>query len=633
MKKLLFLILLFTLNTYALADNTAIVAADKAFTTGNLSKLSTIYQQNKNVRVISYLYAKGMLTKNIATPAESFISVKYDDYLRIDLIHQLMIYYYKNNRFTAYIKAFNLIPITRVNLNEKCGYDLANMTKGKGQNPLLTNSVLVSNSLPQWCADLVATKFKYQNISKEERDFVLINLVLNKHSDTFNSIAQYVNASPINFYQYSNKNISDNNPNYNFVIAYKISAIAKKEPDDALNILENSSIGSNLKSIIYGYLGMQFALNQNFTQAIKMYEESNSKYLSNDELEWRTRSYLANEAWNKAINSIKDMPDALQEKNVWLYWMGKSLAQLDNDSEAIKYFKKIPMDYSYYSMLAQSELKQKTTFINSKVSPLPQNHSIYFTNASSALNLYILAQKNRSRNLASIASTEWTYAAKHATNSELVIMSNLTKKNQYYDLSIAAADQMYLRDLHLSYPTPFLAAYNKHSIHYGIAPSYALAVTRQESRFNYKVIAFDGGVGLMQIMPETAKYIARKSGSNNCYRASYDCNIKFGAWYLGSLYQKFNSNYLYATAAYNGGPNRARRWQDNLENLDAILQMELIPINITRGYVQKVLSNKAIYDSELNQKNTLSLAQYIKNMPFRHYLQEPDDDNTDAGKI
>lgn len=635
-KLLNFLVLLaLPISAFAdIANGSTILAADKAYTTGNLSKLATLYQHNNKVRIVSYLYAKGILTKNIATPTENFIKIKHDDYMRIDLIHQLLIYYYQNNDYTSYIRTFNLLPQLRANNNERCGYDLANTHLHKDTTPLMNSSWLISNSLPPWCADLMTINYVYRQISSNERDFMLVNLILNKHTDIFNSIASGIGISPINFYQYQNKNISKNSPNYKFITAYKISAVAKKSPDLALSILDNSSLSSEIKSIIYGYLGMQFALNQNFKQAIKMYDYANLQYLSDDEFEWRVRSYLGLQKWDMVTTSIKDMPATLQKKSVWLYWNGKALAQLDQDSTAILSYKQVANDYSYYSMLAKNEAHEIVPFIVTKaVTAKNALHSIYLNNANDAISLYLFAQKNHSKNLANIASTEWLYAAKYATDKELIKMTNLARTSGSFDLSIAAANQMSIHDMHLSYPILFLNSYTIHSRQAGIDASYALAVTRQESRFNYKVIAFDGGVGLMQIMPGTASYIAKKSNSVNCYRSSYDCNIKFGTWYLGNLYHKFNSNYIYATAAYNGGPNRARRWEDNLSNLDILIQMELIPINITRGYVQKVLSNKAVYDSELNSNNSVNLLQYIKSLPLKHYLQEPDDDKTDAEKM
>lgn len=632
MNKKLFVFLL--LPIYAFATNSSsILAADKAYTTGNLSKLSSIYVQNKNVRIIAYMYAKGMLTKNIAAPSESFIGAKHDDYMRIDLIHQLLIYYYKNNNFSNYLRMFKLLPLARANSNERCGYDLANFSLQKATDLLSSSSWLVSNSLPPWCADLMATRFKYHKIDANQRDYMLINLVLNKHTDTFNSLALLVGVSPINFYKYGNSKFSSTDSRYKFIIAYQLSNIARAQPERGEDIVDDSNLSSDIKSIMYGYVALQYSLKQDFKQSIKIYEKSNSDYLSNDELEWRTRSYLALEKWDKVSSSIDDMPEDLQTKNIWLYWNGKALAQLNKDSEAVASYKHIPNDYSYYSMLAKSELKQSVPFVTSHHESPLNSHSVYLTNATNAMDLYLLAQQNHRRNIANIVSTEWNYASRYATDAELVKMSMLARKNQLFDLSIAAADQMNVRDMNLSYPTPFLTSYKIHSRQNGIDPSYALGVTRQESRFNYKVIAFDGGVGLMQIMPETAKYIAHKSNSANCYKQTYDCNIKFGTWYLGNLYQKFNGNYLYATAAYNGGPNRARRWQDNLDNLDILMQMELIPINITRGYVQKVLSNKAIYDGELSGNNRVNLLQYLQKMPLKHYLQEPDDDHTDASKM
>lgn len=629
-----FLILL-ALPIYAFADilsGNAILAADKAYTTGNLSKLATIYQHNRKVRVVNYLYAKGILTKNIATPTENFIKIKHDDYMRIDLIHQLLVYYYHNNNYANYIYTFNLLPQVRTNTNERCGYDLANTRLHKDTTPLMDSTWLISNSLPPWCADLMTTNYIYHQINSNERDFMLVNLILNKHIDTFNAIARGIGISPINFYRYQSP--TKNSPDYKFITTYRISAIAKKNPDGALDILENSNLSSPLKSIIFGYLGMQFALNQNFKQAIKMYDYANLQYLSDDEFEWRARSYLGLQKWSLVTTSIQEMPTSLQEKNVWRYWNGKALAQQNLDKAAILSYKQVPNDYSYYSMLTKNEIHEIIPFIVTKdVTSKNILHGVYLDNANNAMALYLFAQKNHSKNLANIASTEWVYAAKYATDKELVKIINLARINGLFDLSIAAANQMRVHDIRLSYPILFLNSYTAHSKQAGIDVSYALAVTRQESRFNYKIIAFDGGVGLMQIMPGTAQYIAQKLNSINCYRSGYDCNIKFGTWYLGNLYHKFNSNYVYATAAYNGGPNRARRWEDNLSDLDILIQMELIPINITRGYVQKVLSNKAVYDSELKSNNTVNLLQYIKNLSLKHYLQEPDDDKTDAGKM
>ena len=355
--------------------------------------------------------------------------------------------------------------------------------------------------------------------------------------------------------------------------------------------------------------------------------------MSDEELEWRTRSYMYYGKWSKVIDSIDDMPQSLKSKNIWLYWKGKAYANLKQNSKANSYFEQIPSDYSYYSMLAQSVLDNGTGFKTGHSDTTSLGSNQYAINAKSAFALYEMGKSGGSKNLVNIATAEWNYAAKQSTDQDLLAMSNLAAKQGAYDLSISAANQMDDRYLELSFPTPFLSSYVKYSSSNSIDKSYPLAITRQESRFNYSVVAFDGGVGLMQIMPQTATYIAKKMGTKNCYTQGADCNIKFGSWYLGNLYSKFGKNLIYSSAAYNAGPGRARRWQDKLGNLDNAVQIELIPISITRDYVQKVLTNKAAYDAEFENKDSIDLLAYVEAVSKNHYVMAPDDDNTDAQKI
>ncbi|MFO0320421.1 MAG: lytic transglycosylase domain-containing protein, partial [Neisseriaceae bacterium] len=235
--------------------------------------------------------------------------------------------------------------------------------------------------------------------------------------------------------------------------------------------------------------------------------------------------------------------------------------------------------------------------------------------------------------LTTIGMFQWYYLTRIATHKQLIGMSLLSRNYGYYDLSISAANKLDTRILYLSFPAPYLNYYSQFSQKMGISSAYLLAISRQESRFNASIVAFDGGQGLMQIMPNTAKYISRKSRYQICSLLTAPCNIKYGSWYLGNLYNKFGS-YIYASAGYNGGPNRAMRWQKNLANLDNRIQIEMIPISITRGYIQKVLVNKAIYDIKFNGSNKLDMLNYVinlKNAP--HNINNLNDDKTDAIKL
>lgn len=619
----------------AIAENSSVlIKADKAYTTGNITSLGSVFSSDPHNRVISYLYAKAMLTKNIAKYAEDFVNDSPDSYMRSDLTHQLLTFYYNNNSYSSYIRTYNLLKANQTSLNEKCGYDLAN-TASSSDRIALDINWLISNKTPTWCADLIGREFNHGKLNSKQRDLMLFNLIANDKTDIFNQIASEISLRPINFYHYQNNSVTSlpRNDDYKYLVVNRVTNIAYKDPDSALTEMKRASLDSTTRDFLGSFIAQRYAIKHDFDSALSLYSKYDNDYLSDDEYEWRTRSYMYYSKWSDVVDSIEAMPKILKTKNVWLYWEGRANAYLKNTDKAEALYSQIPDDYSYYSMLAQSSLNNGTEFKTSPPSTTNLSSNQYAVNAKSALDIYQIGKSSGSKNLTTLATAEWNYSAKQASDKDLLAMSNLSAHQRIYDLSISAANQMDERYLELSFPTPFLSSYAKYSSENGIDKSYPLAISRQESRFNYSVIAFDGGVGLMQIMPQTAAYIAKKSGSSNCYRQSPECNIKFGSWYIGGLYDKFAKNIIYASAGYNAGPTRARRWQDKLGQLDNTVQMELIPITITRDYVQKVLTNKSAYDAQFNHQSTINLYAYIEKLSRAHYLNEPDDDHTDAQKI
>ncbi|MBP9743281.1 MAG: lytic transglycosylase domain-containing protein [Burkholderiales bacterium] len=627
-------ILLFCLTGYHVVADPIILKADKAYTTGNLTSLGEIYSADPKNQVVSYLYAKAMLTKNIAKYAEDFVSNTSDNYMRNDLIHQLLIFYFNNDSYSSYLRVFKSLNPTTASLNEKCGYDYASNATNLSFKPLVNNVWLVNNNVPGWCAILTGIYYNNGKINAKERNLLLYNLIINYKTDIFNSVADEMHIKPINFYHYQNSKTSNlpNNNNYNYLVVQRINAIGHNDPYLAYSEMKQANINSNTEEFLGNYLAMQFAMKHDFEKAINLYSNYASDYMSDEEREWQTRSYMYYGKWSKVIECIENMPLSLKNKNVWLYWEGQAYANLGEKEKAVAFFKQIPDDYSYYAMLADAQLDDGTEFLNNPSLTTSLDNSQAGINAKIAFNLYREGKDSGSKNLINLASAQWNYASKQASDNELLAMSNLAASHSWYDLSIYAANQMDQRYVELSFPTPFLKDYIKYSQINGIDQSYPLAISRQESRFNYSSIAFDGGVGLMQIMPQTGAYIATKSGSKNCYRQSPECNIKFGSWYLGTLYDRFNGNLIYSTAAYNAGPGRVRKWQDKLGRLNNAVQIELIPIQITRDYVQKVLSNKAIYDAKLKDDYTIDLLAYIDKINKNRYINQFDNSVQQAHK-
>ena len=119
-----------------------------------------------------------------------------------------------------------------------------------------------------------------------------------------------------------------------------------------------------------------------------------------------------------------------------------------------------------------------------------------------------------------------------------------------------------------------------------------------------KVSSHAGALGLMQIMPATGRYVAKKIGlklNNTRDILDIDTNISLGTSYLRQMLETFNGNYMLATAAYNAGPNRAKRWAKERGCLPADLWVEMIPFKETRKYVRRVLFYTTIFESRLGR--------------------------------
>jgi soluble lytic murein transglycosylase len=153
----------------------------------------------------------------------------------------------------------------------------------------------------------------------------------------------------------------------------------------------------------------------------------------------------------------------------------------------------------------------------------------------------------------------------------------------------------------------------------GIDPAWVYGLIRQESRFVLAARSHVGAGGLMQIMPDTAKWIARQLGESYTGAAlsSMQTNIRYGTFYLSHIHGQLSNQPVLATAGYNAGPNRAKRWQPTDMPLEADQYTESIPLLETRDYVKHVMTNATYYGLLLGRSNQ-TLAQRMGKIPVQY---------------
>ncbi|HEY9051548.1 MAG TPA: lytic transglycosylase domain-containing protein, partial [Gammaproteobacteria bacterium] len=166
----------------------------------------------------------------------------------------------------------------------------------------------------------------------------------------------------------------------------------------------------------------------------------------------------------------------------------------------------------------------------------------------------------------------------------------------------------------LRFPMPLKDKVEHYSQKQQLDPALTYAVIRRESAFMADARSSVGALGLMQIMPGTARRVARHM--NLPYGGKYsllsaDTNLNLGTSYLSQMLKRLDSQPVLATAAYNAGPNRVMDWLPQNAPLEAIRWIETIPFTETREYVSNVLTYSVIYQHRMAQTYT----RLTQNMP------------------
>jgi len=217
------------------------------------------------------------------------------------------------------------------------------------------------------------------------------------------------------------------------------------------------------------------------------------------------------------------------------------------------------------------------------------------------------------------AVAEWDWTLRQAGDVELLAAAEIARRRQWYDRAIVTAERTReLHDFDLRYLTPYRDLAQARAREFGLDEAWIYGLMRQESRFVAQARSRVGAQGLMQIMPATAAWIARQLGDKHGARADVNqpaTNVRYGSFYLKRVLDDLQGSPVLATAAYNAGPGRARRWQAAVP-LEGAVYIETIPFLETREYVKKVMANAMHYSQRLGLERT-ALRDRLGTVPAR----------------
>ena len=319
-----------------------------------------------------------------------------------------------------------------------------------------------------------------------------------------------------------------------------------------------------------------------------------------DELHaWRVRAALRAQSWRDVLAGVDAMPAAQSEEGTWRYWRARAQLALGQPAEARRGFETLAKEFNFYGLLSAEALGVLVEPVSQRAAPTAEALAAFGARADVRRALKLAELDMRLESI-----REWAPIARGLDDESLLMAGEFARRAGLNDRAINIADRTLTRhDFSLRYLMPYRSEFEAAAREADLDSALLFAIARQESRFAPDIVSSAGAQGLMQLMPATARWVAKQLGQGG-YRPAQitdvDLNTRFGAYYFRYWFDRLDTHAALAAAAYNAGPGRAQAWRP-LTPLEGAAWVETIPFNETRDYVKKVLSNAMFYTQALGK--------------------------------
>jgi soluble lytic murein transglycosylase len=616
-------------DTSSLKEQRALfLVAERAIQRGRLKQYRQLEDELKDYPLYPYLQA-AVLNKHLYSATEeevkSFLQTYSDtpfaDKLRTRWLKTLS----RKGKYETFVDNFQLTQNTK----QLCLYANALMhTEQKQQGyDLMSEIWLYGRSLPKTCdkpikrwknaghldTDLLWGRIKLVMARRNHRLATYIGRQLPKSDRQWLTLWKQVQRRPETIIKKKNKFLTmdvDNSVVLS-ILADGIKRLGKKHPLKAANywkeIKDEYFFAANEKENIEHYLVRSLASvdTQTAFNAIQNLDITNA---SADVISPHVFAALKKQEWATALAWMEHLDEVDRNSERWQYWHARTLESMRYIEASHEIYLNIANNRSYYSFLAADRVGK-----NYEISHRPLNSPdiklLELQKIPAVTRAYELLQLKRNTK----ARIEWGYAINNMSNDQLLIAAQLADKWGWQNRSISTlAKAEYWDEVKLRFPLEYRERVEDETTVGGVSPAWAFAVIRQESAFVKDARSPAGALGLMQLMPRTARHVARsmrlKRPRHNDLLKS-DINIRLGVNYLKKLQKRFSGNTVLATAAYNAGPSKVNRWLSNYDENNTDLWIETVPYSETRDYLKRVMTYTIIYEQRLGLKSNPMFAQ------------------------
>lgn len=403
-----------------------------------------------------------------------------------------------------------------------------------------------------------------------------------------------------------NKAFNDDTPLVREIVLHGLERLARIDANEAArhwaSLQGNYSFSDNDRGEILRSIGLH-AATQRLPEAWQYLEAIPAGFRDEKIHTWRVRSALNQQDWQAVERAISELPTAMRAEDDWQYWRARAEQQTGRTEQANNHFAAIASQASYHGFLAADQLNLPYALDGSPIA-----HTEAELDALARRDGFERAYELRQLGMTVDARREWHAAIANLPPRDLELAAVLAHRWGWHDRAVLTAGRAgHYTDLQLRFPIVFEKQVLQNAKTQRIDPAWVFSILRQESAYMTDARSHAGALGLMQLMPTTAKNEAKRLKlrlRNQNEILHVDNNIQLGTAHLKYVLDSHQGNLPLATAAYNAGSYRVRSWLPDTTSIPADVWIETVPFNETRDYVKKILATTAIFEKHLNQPVT-----------------------------
>ncbi len=382
------------------------------------------------------------------------------------------------------------------------------------------------------------------------------------------------------------------------VAALSLKKIARQDPLQAIDTLELLEFDSQQTQLLSDYIAYQL-INTEDEVLAKWRDIALSHSKNVAWLERRARLAIQHGDWTGINYWIARLPESKQDDRRWQYWRARAEIETGNVERGEKRLKALLGARNFYSAAAAYYLNVPIEYYSATTKVNLDDVERYSETLKRIDELITLDK-------IAAAKSEWRWLLTRAYDEDKQTLAYYAAQKRWHHLTVTATieGQMWEHTA-LRFPIAHQWWFDFYANKNDMSAITLMALARQESAMDIEARSPVGARGIMQIMPNTAKYTAKKydikyASADELYEVGK--NIEIGSHYLKGLLDQYDNNRIFAFAAYNAGPNRVRTWRSRTaENVDVFAFIEAIPYRETRGYVQNVLMFETYYRNLMSE--------------------------------